>query len=400
MHATATLTQVLEPCLSKLHVKRKQSLLRATAGLLRGGIASLSAIALSLSGASKLKHRLKSVDRLLGNGALHQVRAEIYRCLAQCWLAPLERILIVVDWSDVTKDQRWQLLRASVVVEGRSITLYEEVHPQSRYGHPDVHRRFLRQLRTILPPACQPIVMTDAGFHAPWFKMVQAEGWFFIGRLRGRNRVRLKRNGRWIPAHNWYPRATAGAQDLGLGEYARSNPVPVRVVLARRAKKGRHRLNMNGNKRSGRASARNSRSAREPWLLVSSPGLQHLSPDAIISLYAQRMKIEQSFRDTKNTRVGLGLENARSRSGTRFEMLLLIAHLASFVQRLIGERAREHQLELQFMATRRVDRQEISVLTLGRRILNAALDDISKLRPWNAIPPLTQQAAHACAALA
>ena len=97
---------------------------------------------------------------------------------------------------------------------------------------------------------------------------------------------------------------------------------------------------MYGSKRSGRSSARNSRSAREPWLLVSSPALQHLSPDAIINLYAQRMKIEQSFRDTKNTRVGLGLENARSRSGARFEMLLLIAHLASFVQRLIGECAR------------------------------------------------------------
>ena len=91
--------------------------------------------------------------------------------------------------------------------------------------------------------------------------MVQAEGWYFIGRLRGRNRVRLKRNGRWIPAHNWYPRATAGAQDLGIGEYARSNPVPVRVVLARRAKKARHRLNMYGSKRRGRKSARNSRNS-------------------------------------------------------------------------------------------------------------------------------------------
>ena len=398
MHAVAILTRVLEPCLAKLHAKRKQSLLRATAGLLSGGIASLSAIALRLSGSTTLKHRLKSVDRLLGNGTLHQVRGDIYRRLAQCWLAPLPRILIVVDWSDVTKDQRWQLLRASVVVEGRSITLYEEVHPQSRYGHPDVHRRFLRQLRTILPPGCQPIVMTDAGFHAPWFKMVQAEGWFFIGRLRGRNRVRLKRNGRWIPAHNWYPRAAAGAQDLGIGEYARSNPIPVRVVLARRAKKDRHRLNMYGSKRSGRSSARNSRSAREPWLLVSSPALQYLSPDAIINLYAQRMRIEQSFRDTKNARVGMGLENARSRSGARFEMLLLIAHLASFVQRLIGERAREQQLELQFMATRRKGRKEISVLTLGRRILDMAPDEIDKLFPWDAIPSLTRQAVFACGA--
>jgi hypothetical protein len=94
----------------------------------------------------------------------------------------------------------------------------------------------------------------------------------------------------------------------------------------------------------------------------------------------------------------LGLENARSRSGARFEMLLLIAHLASFVQRLIGEQARQHQLELQFMATRRTDRQEISVLTLGRRIIDAAPEKITKLMPWNAIPPLTQQAKAACGA--
>ena len=172
----------------------------------------------------------------------------------------------------------------------------------------------------------------------------------------------------------------------------------MRVVLARRAKKDRHRLNMYGSKRSGRSSARNSRSAREPWLLVSSPALQYLSPDAIINLYAQRMRIEQSFRDTKNARVGLGLENARSRSGARFEMLLLIAHLASFVQRLIGERARAQQLELQFMATRRKDRKEISVLTLGRRILDMAPDEIDKLFPWDAIPSLTRQAVFACGA--
>ena len=71
-----------------------------------------------------------------------------------------------------------------------------------------------------------------------------------------------------------------------------------------------------------------------------------------------------------------------------------------FVQRLIGERAREIQLELQFMATRRKDRKEISVLTLGRRILNATPDEISKLFPWNAIPQLTRQVTFACGAFA
>lgn len=398
MHATVILARVLEPSVAQLHAKRKQSLVRATAGLLRGGVTSLSAIALSLSGMTRLKHRLKSVDRLLGNGAMHQARGEIYQRVAQCWLAGLSRILLVVDWSELTRDQRWQLLRASVVVDGRSITLYEEVHPQSRLAHPEVHRRFLHQLKTMLPPGCQPIVMTDAGFHAPWFKMVEAQGWYFVGRLRGRNRVQVKSNGPWIPARDWYGRATTEARDLGIGAYARSNPVPVRVVLARRPAKDRHQHNMYGDKRKSRRSKLNARRAREPWLLGSSKALQYLTADAIISLYAQRMTIEQSFRDTKNAHLGLGLETARSRSGTRFEMLLLVAHLASFVQRLIGERARQHQFELQFMATRRADRQEISVLTLGRRILNAAPLEISRLMPWNAIPPLRQQAKTACGA--
>ena len=81
-------------------------------------------------------------------------------------------------------------------------------------------------------------------------------------------------------------------------------------------------------------------------------------------------------------------------------LLLLISQLASLVQRLIGESARQHQLELQFMATRRSTRPEISVLTLGRRILDAPPRYLHQLVPWQAIPLLTRQAARACAATA
>lgn len=104
------------------------------------------------------------------------------------------------------------------------------------------------------------------------------------------------------------------------------------------------------------------------------------------------MQIEQSLRDTKNTRLGLGIESARSRSAMRFEMLLLLAQLAPFVLRLIGESAKAQQLELQFMASRRPQRREISVLTLGRRILNLAPHRLQQLRPWQAIPSLGTQA--------
>jgi hypothetical protein len=134
-------------------------------------------------------------------------------------------------------------------------------------------------------------------------------------------------------------------------------------------------------------------------VLVCSPSLVYLQPEAIVSLYAQRMGIEQSFRDTKNLRWGLGLEVSRSRSRARLEMLLLVAHLASLTQRQMGECAKQQQQELQFMATRR-DRAEISVLTLARRMLDLGEEELKKLMPWQAIPPLRDQAAAACAGAA
>lgn len=396
MHASTIVSRILGSCLTTLHAKRAAALLRITTALLQGGIASLTAIALHLDSPTPLKHRIKSVDRLLGNRELHRARGTLYRGAAQCWLQGLSKLLVVVDWSDLSRDQRWQLLRASAVVDGRSVTLYEEVHPQKHLAHAEVHRRFLKQLAELVPTGMSLIIMTDAGFHAPWFKLVVAQGWEFVGRIRGRNRMQWGDEGAWIPARDLYARATQRTLELGLGAYARSNPVAVRGVLSKRPEKGRHSLNMFGVRRTGRSSAKSARSAKEPWLLVSSLGLQHLSPDAIIRLYAQRMRIEQSFRDTKNLRVGLGLEVARSRSKQRLEMLLLIVHLTSFVQRLIGECAKQQQLELQFMSARRIGYREISTLTLGRRILDAAPRYLRQLLPWKAIPPLTLQAESAC----
>ncbi len=320
MHAEQIVTRVLVARLELMHSKRAGALLRATTALLQGGIGSVSQIALWLGGAAKLKHRLKSVDRLLGNSGLQQQRWEVYRGVAQSWIGELPQILVVIDWSDATRDQRWQLLRASVVVEGRSVTLYEEVHAQQRLGNPLVHRQFLRRLQAMLPAGCRPIVMSDSGFHAPWFKSVAALGWQFIGRVRGRNRLRLGEAGTWTPVRDLYARAGTQALDLGPGAYARSNPDDMRAVLAKRQKKNRHRLTIHGTRRIGRASAKNARSAREPWLLVSSPGLGHLSAGVIVALYSQRMRIEQSFRDTKNLRVGLGLEVARSRGDFRADL--------------------------------------------------------------------------------
>lgn len=159
MHAQGIVARILKPCLSDLHAKRAAALMRAVGAVLSGGRVNLSAIALHLRADSVLKHRLKSVDRLLGNVLLHRMRLTLYRQLAQHWLQDVNPWLVVVDWSDVTLDQRFQLLRASLVVEGRSATLYEEVHPQEKLGNPKVQRAFVTRLATFVPPGTRVIVI-------------------------------------------------------------------------------------------------------------------------------------------------------------------------------------------------------------------------------------------------
>ena len=105
--------------------------------------------------------------------------------------------------------------------------------------------------------------------------------------------------------------------------------------------------------------------AREPWLLTSSLGLQHLSvgdSQALRAAHADRANVSRYQESTCRAEI----EVTRSRGQQRPEMLLLMAHLTSLVQRLMGESAKQQQLELQFMATRRARRRKISSMTLAR----------------------------------
>ena len=86
------------------------------------------------------------------------------------------RPVLLVDWSDLDARKRHYLLRASLAVNGRSATVYEEVHTLASKDKRRTHRAFLRQLQAVLPVGCRPIIVTDAGFRTPWFQQVVGLG--------------------------------------------------------------------------------------------------------------------------------------------------------------------------------------------------------------------------------
>lgn len=97
----------------------------------------------------------------------------------------------------------------------------------------------------------------------------------------------------------------------------------------------------------------------------------HLSAEAVTRLYAQRMRIEEEFRDTKSIVLGAGLALSRSQGQQRLQALLLIGHIAHMAKRLIGEAAKVAQMHLHLMSTCRKDRAELSVMMLARRVIDS-----------------------------
>ncbi len=59
--------------------------------------------------------------------------------------------VVLVDWSDIREHKRLMVLRASVALQGRSVTLYEKAFPLSKQCSKSAHDQFLSDLASILP---------------------------------------------------------------------------------------------------------------------------------------------------------------------------------------------------------------------------------------------------------
>lgn len=369
MHVLTILHRILSTGFPEIHAKRLASLLAAVEAVVSGSRLTLSDMGRSLSGTVAVKHNIKRIDRLLGNDLLHAEMPALYEVLVRQCLSGIAMPLIVIDWSDLTPDRQWQLLRASVAIEGRSVTLYEQVHPQSCATSPKVHEAFLTRLATMLPTGCAPILITDAGFRGAWFRLVNRMGWHWIGRIRNRDMVSPADEDAWVGCKTLYAKATANAQSLGQYHYVRNHPVSCRLVLIKRISRDRHKKGKLGKRVHSSQSRKNARAQREPWLLAASPRLDHLSAQAVVAVYAQRMQIEESFRDLKSERFGLGFSANRSTQQHRLGVLLLVACLASFVLRLIGEVGKAKQMEFKFQSNTRRTRPVLSVITLALQLV-------------------------------
>jgi hypothetical protein len=323
---------------------------------------------------------------------LHLERAGIYAAIARAILNGVKRPVIVVDWSDFEPGRKLILLRAAVPIGGRAITVYERVFPFARYNSPSAHREFLVALQTIVPERCKPIIVTDAGFRGPWFHTVQQLGWDFVGRIRNRIKYLNRATDRWCFTDSLYKLATPKTQHLGEVLMSKRHSYWFRLYLVRAyaSRSGRHKR-----RRGDLSNGLYRRLHRAPWLLVTSLPHERGSERRIKQLYAQRMQIEETFRDAKSHRWGLGLRYCRCSDVERMQVLLLVAALATLLHWLAGLGGRALDWARRFQANTVRARSVLSTIFLGRQLMlrsPCALPSSAFIAAWRELKRLVIQA--------
>ena len=386
MHAHVIVQRFIETQLTRIHAARRPALAAAVTALMQGHCLSLSRLARGLAATTGLKAALKRIDRLIGHTRIdtetHWVAATIVARL-KTQGGPL---VIAIDWSAVGPGGAFVELRASATVpgKGRGITIYQHVYPLSLLGNPKAERALLEDLYSWIGPDSEVIVITDAGFRRAWFTQVERLGWGWIGRVRrGVHLGRTTARDRWCftSAGCWFKRANGKARREHDCRLTKKAGWPCDVVLVRRHHAKRKHYRCPGHGSTSKAMREAKVSAREPWLLVHAARLRRYAPEQIVAFYASRMQIEENFRDNKSVVYGMGQDIGRSRSALRWQALLLIATLATFLLWHVGQLAEAEGLHRRFKATTRVAR-ELSLITLAR--LLCALPKL----------PLTDFAAH------
>ena len=290
-----------------------------------------------------IKHKIKTADRLIGNKKLHLERRTIYQALSKQLLNTIPNPIIIIDWSPLSSDQEQQLLRAAFALNGkRSIALYEEVHPVHLLGNRDIQTQFLDRLKyQILPKHIQPIIIADSGFRVPFFKQVETLGWHWLGRIRNRDFIACTPSNlddnkpRFFKAKDLYPNATTTPQAIGEILWTKSSKFEANLFLYHKAAQRRLDKTVKGQRRQDKYSRKHALREREPWLLVASKSLD-INAQQAVDYYTSRMQVETGFRDMKSPYYGLGLTDNSRILPCRYENLLVIVALASYLLWIIG----------------------------------------------------------------
>ena len=295
-----------------LHAKRVASLANATVGALQGARLAVGALGRALAVAKDLdpKHAIKQVDRFFSNTGV-DVWA-LFASWVQYVVGTRPEILVAIDWTDYDPDNQSTIAIYLVTKHGRATPLiWKTVKKSTLQGWRNEYEdQVLERLHEVLPAGVKVIVLADRGFgDQKFYELLKDQlGFDFVVRFRGVIKV-TSSEGETKSALAWTP----------------NNGRSLLLRGARVTRDGRQ---------LGAVVCLNAKGMKDAWHLATSFGDKPAAE--IVNLYSRRFTIEESFRDMKNLRFGMGLSDTRIGSPERRDRILLVGAVAAALLTLLG----------------------------------------------------------------
>ena len=346
--------RLIDRTMPGLSVPLRKNLTAASAGLLHlcagvrsgNGQLSLSALARALPGDNTDAARKKYLWRLLENRRLNPeaMIPNLVRLVLGARPPRLTPLLV-----DQTAIGAVQTIKVGAIFQGRVLPLaftcflHEQIHKSQNL----IETTLLRLVAACFPKGTLPVFIADRAYGRS--QLLEAftswDVWFI---LRSKRNVSIQIEGRQrllrkVRARSLRPRRYCGVF------YHLTKKVPVDLVVYRDPR------------------------FKETWyLLVPAGSHKQLPAEEVVRLYAERMQIEQGFRDWK-THLGVRGLRLQVRQAERLTRLLLAFALAYILVVLLGASKLACRWRPRFETRRRQPRHGtcavLSVLSLGRLML-------------------------------
>jgi hypothetical protein len=294
-----------------MHAKRVLSLGNGVIGVMYAASLAIHAIGVGLATALELKakHATKQVDRLLSNAKL--AVWDLFALWVPYVLGQRREAVIALDWTSFDGDDHATLAAYLVTSHGRATPLmWKTVIASELEGARNDHEdALLIRLKEVMPPEVRVTILADRAFgDQALYEFLHQLGWDYVIRFRGCIEVR-NADGVVRSASEWLSPSGRATMLKNVEVTQDRTPIPAVVVV--------HAPGM-----------------KDGWCLATSRS--DLNASRVVKLYGRRFTIEETFRDQKDARFGLGLSATHIGSCARRDRLLLIVAIAEALLTLLG----------------------------------------------------------------
>lgn len=336
-----------------LHAMRVLSLANGVVGTVDAAVLSIHAIGRGYARVTNKdeKHGVKQTDRMLGNNGIEVW--QLFEPWAKFVVGARKEIVVALDWTEFDADDHATLAGYLITSHGRAtpliwMTVSKATLKNKRNDH---EYRLIERLHECLAEDVTITLLADRGFgDQKLYRFLQTLGWDFIIRFRGVIQVE-DAEGTRKPASAWVPESGRATIIRGAKVTRTKASVPAVVVV--------HAKNM-----------------KEAWCLATT--LSERRAADVVKLYGRRFTIEETFRDQKNFRFGMGLSATHIGSTDRRDRLLLLAAIAQALLTLLGAAGEACGLD-RFMKSNTSKKRTMSLLNQGL-ILYAKIPNMSEDR--------------------